>query len=131
MSVVKANKFIRSAKERGWDTKYQILSSDDAHIEVTATRGPEKVVISWVRNQLNGPPIYTLHDMTLKLHSAKVAHATVLAPKPDLSTQGVETVRSGGNVSGNAPAADHRLILAQSGADQQPVSLRFGGGRVG
>ena len=46
-------------------------------------------------------------------------HRQVLTPKPDLSAQGVETVRGGGNVSGNAPTADHRLILAQSGADQQ------------
>ena len=57
-------------------------------------------------------------------------HRQVLTPKPDLSAQGIEAVRGGGNVSGNAPAADHRLILAQSGADQQPVGLRFGGGDV-
>ena len=84
MSVGKANKFISTARENGWDTKYKILSADDAYIEVTATRPNEKVVISWVRNQLNGPPIYSLHDMVLKLHSTKVATQTITASKPDM-----------------------------------------------
>ncbi|QNJ55366.1 hypothetical protein SEA_LITTLEFELLA_55 [Gordonia phage LittleFella] len=84
MSVTKANRFIETAMEAGWETRYKILDKGTHHIEVTATRGPEKIVISWVQNQLNGPGRYTLHDMEVGLRSAKVANATAAAPKPDM-----------------------------------------------
>ena len=81
-TVNKANRFIRTAKEAGWETKYAILSAEDAVINVTAVRGPEKIVIEWAMNQLTGSPEYHLHEMQLKIHSRLDAERK-LQGKPD------------------------------------------------
>lgn len=82
-SVGKANSFMKIAQSCGWETKWK-ASDDYEWVEVTATRGGEKVVITWMSNQLNGPPEYTFNGVLTKLHSAAVAKRTVQAVKPDL-----------------------------------------------
>ncbi len=89
MSVRKANKFIIAAKESGWETRYQILSSEDQVIQVTATRGAESVTIEWANNRLSFSPEYKFHDMELKLHSTIEAVRAVQRHKPDLDRYGV------------------------------------------
>lgn len=83
MSVNKANRFILKAKENGWETRYKILSAEDAVIRVTATRGNEKIVIEWAGNQLSYSPEYHLHEMQLKIHSRLDAERKLVQVKPD------------------------------------------------
>lgn len=84
MSVNKANRFIRAAKAGGWSTRYFVISPQDLHIKVTATRGPEKLVIEWHDNTLGGSPLYSFHEMTLKVHSRKDAERILSRIKPDM-----------------------------------------------
>ncbi|AOE44861.1 hypothetical protein BI084_gp49 [Gordonia phage Terapin] len=83
MSLEKANKFIGTARESGWQTKW---NCDEEHtwFRVTATRGPETLVIEWQNRQLAFSPSYQLHEMKVKVHSTKDAYRLVQAPKPDM-----------------------------------------------
>lgn len=83
MSVTKANRFIRVAKENGWETRYKIINADAENIMVTATRGPEKLVIEWAENLLTDSPDYQLHEMHLRIHSRLDAERKLKRAKPD------------------------------------------------
>lgn len=83
-SVGKANGFMEVCKASGWETKWKAANNYE-FVEVTATRGGEKVVIAWINNQLNGPPEYFFNGVLTKLHSAAVAKRTVQAAKPDIA----------------------------------------------
>lgn len=82
-AINKADAFIAEAEKNGWICEWR-AGNNYGWVEVTAKRGPEKLVIEWNSNQLTGPPLYTLHEITWKLHSAKVAKQTVSRVKPDL-----------------------------------------------
>ncbi len=84
MSLHKANRFIRKAIANGWETKYHILSKQDENIRVTATRGPEKIVIEWQSNQLAFSPEYHIHEVQLKIHSRLDAERKLENLKPDM-----------------------------------------------
>lgn len=99
MSVHKANRFIRKAKEGGWETSYKILSKENAAIQVIATRGSEKIVIEWANNQLAYSPEYHLHEMQLKIHSRLDAERKLSALKPDYDQYRRWQRRSRGKVS--------------------------------
>ncbi|UVK63855.1 hypothetical protein SEA_LILYPAD_51 [Gordonia phage LilyPad] len=83
MSLEKANKFIKTARENGWGTSWQC---DEEHtwFRVTATRGPETIVIEWQNRQLAFSPTYRLHEMQVKVHSTADAYRLLNAVKPDM-----------------------------------------------
>lgn len=82
-SVGKANAFISIAKENGWASTWS-ASEDREYVEVTATRGGEKVVVAWMSNQLNGPGTHTFHGISVGLSSALNAKRALQAARPDL-----------------------------------------------
>lgn len=82
-SVGKANAFLKIAQENGWAATWE-ASEDREYVEVTATRGPEKVVVAWMSNQLNGPGTHTYHGISVGLSSALNAKRALQAVKPDL-----------------------------------------------
>lgn len=67
----KANRIIEIALENNWITEYE-HAPDMSWFDLTCTRGAEVIEISWVGNQLCGPPEYSYLGQTKKLHSAAV-----------------------------------------------------------
>lgn len=113
-SVGKANKFMKLAQSYDWKTTWK---ADEGYewVEVTATRGSEKIVIDWMNNQLNGPPVYVLSGMKTTLHSAAVANRTVQAARPDYESHHkrvkLSQARQGApkDSSSHAPGSDYTL----------------------
>lgn len=81
-SAGKANNFMKHAQSYDWKTTWE-ADEDYEWVEVTAVRGSEKIIITWMNNQLNCPPVYVLSGMKTTLHSAAVAKRTVEAARPD------------------------------------------------
>lgn len=123
-SVEKANKFIKEAERHGWATKWKKLSSQDGgFFRVTATRKAETIVIEWAGNQLNGSPLYRLHDMDLKIHSTKDAYRKLAATKPDMDQYHKWQRRSKPKPVG-LPVAGHGNDVSEPVADIA-ISLPF------
>lgn len=68
----KASAFATLAKAHGWTGKFE-LSEDGDYARIIAQRRDEKLEITWVNNQLNGPPKYWFAGTEANLHSAAVA----------------------------------------------------------
>lgn len=116
MSLEKANKFIRTAKESGWETK---AKCDEEHtwFQVEAKRGPETLTIEWQNRQLAFSPSYQLHEMTSKVHSTKDAYRIVQSPKPDMDRY-VKWQR-------RQRAANRRLNGEAAGISEQATEVEY------
>ena len=125
MSVHKANRFIRCAKQNGWEVKYVILSKKDEAIRVTATRGPEKIVIEWTNNQLAYSPEYHLHEMQLKIHSRKDAERKLEQVKPDLEQYRRWQRRGRRNAAAKLAAVGPNGISTEGVEEEFLVALPF------
>lgn len=81
-SIQKAGDFIKLLKAHGWKGKFD---KDDAtdYAKIWAKREAEQLEISWINNQLTGPPKYWLADTETNLHSAAVARR-IVAGQPDM-----------------------------------------------
>lgn len=82
-TIQKANRFIKVAKESGWETKWE-SGENFGWVNVIATRGAESIEISWQDNTLTGSPIYKFHEMVRKIHSRLDAERTLQRTKPDV-----------------------------------------------
>lgn len=81
-SIQKAGDFIKLLKLHGWKGKFDKDSITD-YAKIWAKREAEQLEISWINNQLTGPPKYWLADTEMNLHSAAVARRIVTG-QPDM-----------------------------------------------
>lgn len=81
-SEQKALAMIAVAKEHGWTGSWETDPGTE-YAGVVFKRNSEQLEISWINNQLTGPPKYTFAGTKANLHSAAVAKRT-LAGQPDM-----------------------------------------------
>lgn len=81
-SIAKARKFISVAKANEWTGAWETDPETD-YAKVTCKRKSEVIEISWINNQLVGPPKYTFAGIDSNLHCAATARRT-LEGQPDL-----------------------------------------------
>lgn len=81
-SEQKARAMIAIAKEHGWTGSWE-TDPETEYAGVVFKRNSERLEISWINNQLTGPPKYEFAGTTANLHSAAVAKRH-LTGQPDM-----------------------------------------------
>jgi hypothetical protein len=130
-SGAKAEAFATEALRLGWKAEGELLSEDRA--TVTATRGDERIMISWIGGVFIGDTCYYSHNgrTPIKLHNASAAKKRMAVPPAQADEEATKvTAHKATRAKASAPASAKRsgrkLPFTEASLDQEVLDALYG-----